>query len=91
VFGALSLLATRKIGGDRSPPRECIPEPILHDASQLRLAEAKLAGRQAVFTGQGAAPIKCQQRAFPVKLNTEEPNFQLAHIISWDHARYAAT
>jgi hypothetical protein len=29
--------------------------------------------------------------AFPVKLKTEEPNFQLAHIISWDHARYAAT
>ena len=26
-----------------------------------------------------------------VKLKTEEPNFQLAHIISWDHARYAAT
>jgi hypothetical protein len=33
----------------------------------------------------------CQHRAFPVKLKTEEPNFQLAHIISWDHARYAAT
>jgi hypothetical protein len=29
--------------------------------------------------------------AFAVKLKTEEPNFQLAHIISWDHARYAAT
>ena len=29
--------------------------------------------------------------AFPVKLKTEEPNFQFAHIISWDHARYAPT
>jgi hypothetical protein len=29
--------------------------------------------------------------AFPVKLNTEDPNFQLVHIISWNHARYAAT
>jgi hypothetical protein len=29
--------------------------------------------------------------AFPVKLNAEEPNIKLAHIISLDHARYAAT
>jgi len=35
--------------------------------------------------------FKSKSRAFPVKLNTEEPNFQLAHIISWYHARYAAT
>jgi len=25
------------------------------------------------------------------QLKTEEPNFQVAHIISWDYARYAAT
>ena len=36
-------------------------------------------------------PLKARYGLFPVKLKTEEPNFQLAHIISWDHARYAAT
>jgi len=35
--------------------------------------------------------LRLNASAFPVKLKTEEPNFQLAHIISWDHARYAAT